>query len=79
MSQIFQKFDRMKNVIIVGDFNLDLLKYKQNSHINDYLENILSSGYMPNITFPTRLTSNSGSLIDNVFTKMSIQFSNSVS
>ena len=79
MSKIFQKFDRMKNVIIVGDFNLDLLKYKQNSHINDYLENILSSGYMPNVTFPTRLTSNSGSLIDNIFTKMSSQFSNSVS
>ena len=32
-----------------------------------YLDNILSSGYVPSVTIPTRLSNNS-SLIDNVFT-----------
>ena len=33
----------------------------------EYFDNILSSGYVPTVTLPTRLSNNS-SLIDNVFT-----------
>ena len=79
MSNIFQTFERTSNILIVGDFNIDILKFKQNSHINNYLENILSSGFLPNITFPTRLTSCSGSLIDNIFSKSSGKLLNIIS
>ena len=33
----------------------------------DYFDNILSAGYIPTITLPTRLSNNS-TLIDNIFT-----------
>ena len=33
----------------------------------DYFDNILSAGYIPTITLPTRLSENS-TLIDNIFT-----------
>jgi hypothetical protein len=79
MSHIFDIFDRSSNVLIVGDFNVDILKFHQNRHIGDYFENILSSGYIPNITFPTRLTQRSGSLIDNIFSKCSEKFKTSTS
>lgn len=70
MSSVFQSLQRFKNVIITGDFNVDLLKHKDNIHINKYLDNIVASSYVPKITFPTRLTHNHGTLIDNFFMKL---------
>lgn len=62
-------------VIIVGDFNLDLLKMHINEHIKYFFESMLSNSYIPKITFPTRLTNNSGTLIDNIYVKLSYGFS----
>ena len=51
-----------------GDYNVDLLKLKNSIPFNEnYFDNILSAGYIPKITFPTRLSENS-TLIDNIFT-----------
>jgi len=36
----------------------------------------ISNGFLPKITFPTRLSNNSGTLIDNIFVKLSNEFSN---
>ena len=41
-----------KPSIITGDFNLDLIKYMQNTGINQFLENILSNSFIPQITLP---------------------------
>ena len=49
-----------------GDFNISLLSLNNNEHHNAYLEGILSSGFLPTITLPTRL-SNKSTLIDNIF------------
>ena len=49
------------------DYNIDLLKINSMPTNEAYFDNILSSGYLPTITLPTRLSTNS-SLIDNVFT-----------
>ena len=67
------------DVVICGDFNINLLKFDERTSVNDFLENILSNGYLPKITLPTRLTRNSGTLIDNAFVKMSNNFSNTTS
>jgi hypothetical protein len=74
LHQILTKLNRKKNVIITGDFNLDLLKYQQNSHINDFLELFFQCSYIPKITLPTRLTQQHGTLIDNFFTKLNDGF-----
>ena len=50
-----------------GDYNVDLLKVNNTQFNDDYFHNILSAGYIPKVTLPTRL-SESSTLIDNVFT-----------
>jgi len=62
-------------VVLVGDFNIDLLKLKERTIINDYFEVLLSNSFIPKITFPTRITNSSSTLIDNIFVKLSENFS----
>ena len=67
------------DVTICGDYNIDLLKYNERNPVNDFLENILSNGFLPKITHPTRLTRNNGTLIDNALVKVSNNFSKTTS
>ena len=57
-----------KTVVLLGDFNADLLKYDQNSNISDFLDLMYSSLLLLHIFSPTRTTSSSATLIDNIFT-----------
>ena len=61
-----------KPSIITGDFNLNLIKYMQNTGVNQFLENILSNNSIPQITLPTRITEKTATLtyltINNIFT-----------
>lgn len=70
LSRIFYNLRKFKDILITGDFNLDLLKYKDNVHISQYLDNFIANNYIPKITFPTRLTHQHGTLIDNCFMKI---------
>ena len=73
------KFNRYKEVVITGDFNLDLLKLRDSIHINNFFETMISNGYLPKITLPTRITAHSSTLIDNCFVKLSSEFSKTTS
>ena len=53
---------------VCGDYNIDLLKVKINKHYCDYFDEIISHGFFPKITLPTRISDNSSTLIDNIFT-----------
>ena len=75
IANLINQFQNNKHVVFTGDFNIDLLKYKQNNHINDFLETLISNGYVPKITMPTRLNELSATLIDNIFVKVSENFS----
>ena len=56
-----------KNIILLGDFNADILQPKKDSAIQDFL-NILSSHYFFSyIKEATRVTPHSKTLIDNIF------------
>ena len=66
-------------VIISGDFNIDLLKIKEKPVFNEFLELFLTNGYIPKITFPTRYSDSNSTLIDNQFCKISDNFSKSTS
>ena len=57
-----------KECYISGDFNVDILNYNQNKISTDFLNSISSAGFLPSILEPTRLTDNSSTLIDNIFT-----------
>jgi hypothetical protein len=76
---LFEKLQRFKNVLLGGDFNLDLLKCKESQSVNNYFEHLLSHGYIPKISFPTSLTHRHGTLIDNFLIKISDNFSETTS
>ena len=63
--------DTNKQILISGDFNMNLLTVRENHQVNEFLNNVLSSGLLPSITFPTRFAERSASLIDNIFTNSS--------
>ena len=52
---------------ICGDYNIDLLKLKVNPRFGEFFDHVISSGFTPRITLPTRFSDQSASLIDNVF------------
>ena len=49
----------------MGDFNIDLLKFRTHE-TNDLLELMIGKGYLPLITKPTRVTEHSATLIDHI-------------
>ena len=55
-----------KNVYIVGDFNIDLLKHNDHSSTNEFVDTIYGYSLIPSITRPTRVTSRTSTLIDNM-------------
>ena len=57
-----------KTVVLLAGFNADLLKYDQNSNISDFLDLMYSSLLFSHFFSPTRTTSSSATLIDNIFT-----------
>ena len=69
LDQLLTSFSNSKDVVLVGDYNIDLLKINENSHIKDYFDTIISNSFIPKITMPTRVTETSATLIDNCFIK----------
>ena len=57
-----------KHGVIMGDMNIDLLKFGSHQKTNEYLDNICSHGFLPIITKPTRVTPASATLIDHIYT-----------
>jgi len=57
--------DKNATYDILGDFNINLFNSKLRE---DFFENSLCNGLLPIITRPTRITENTGSLIDNILT-----------
>ena len=56
-----------KECYILGDFNIDLLKYDSNNKSREFLNSLTSSGFLPNVLQPSRLSEFSSTLIDNIY------------
>ena len=59
-----------KHCYVSGDFNLDLLKYDNNNLINNFVNMFYNHCMFPSIDRPTRITYNSATLLDNIFTNV---------
>ena len=59
-----------KHCILMGDFNVDLLKCNDDNFSQDCFDSLLSYSFIPLITSPTRLSSHSCTLIDNIFSNV---------
>ena len=58
------------NIFIAGDFNIDILKQVHNTDAINFLSVNSSYGFLPFIKTSTRITFNSATLIDNIFTNV---------
>ena len=63
---ILQNLDKKCKICISGDFNLNLLKYNENQYVNLFLNMLYSSNFYPAVNKPTRVSSLSATLIDNI-------------
>ena len=59
--------EKNKEIVLLGDFNIDLLKYRKDHNAADFLDQMYSTSLVPQITSPTRITSHSRTLTDNIF------------
>ena len=58
------------DIIIAGDFNINLLKLNENDMFSSFFDTVISHSLYPQITLPTRFTRTTGTLIDNLFCRL---------
>ena len=69
---LFFELTMRKTVFLCGDFNIDILKHKVNQGTKSFLDTMYSIGLYPLIDRPTRISNHSFTLIDNVFTNVTL-------
>ena len=57
-----------KHVLIVGDFNIDLIQHDKDINSQNLIENTTQHGFIQVVSRPTRITDHSATLIDHVYT-----------
>ena len=71
MTPLLCDFEKQNTeVLISGDFNIDLLKVNKRQIYNEFIDCLMTNSFFPKITLPTRLSSTSATLIDNFFCKL---------
>ena len=71
LESILEVIDNEKrDVYIMGDYNIDLLNCSTHASTSTFLDNMYSHSLYPIITKPTRVSANSATLIDNIFTNV---------
>ena len=64
-----------KPCFLAGDFNMSLLQLENNPEIESYFDMMTNQSFTPLITYPTRITNKSKTLIDNI---LSNEFSSNI-
>ena len=62
--------NKQKTIFLFGDFNVNLLNYNEHNQTNEFLDSVASNSFIPLILQPTRITSHSNTLIDNIFSNV---------
>ena len=59
-----------KSIFLLGDFKVNLLNYNEHNHTNKFLDSLASNSFKSIILQPTRITSHSNTLTDNIFSNV---------
>ena len=59
--------EKKKEIILMGDFNINIPNCDQNKGAADFVDVIYASLLYPTINNPTRITATSKTLINNIF------------
>lgn len=74
LTTLSSRLDRLctstSHLIIVGDFNIDLLSVNLRQKFSEYLDMMLSQGLTMQLCLPTRFSTHRATLIDHIFTKL---------
>ena len=60
--------EKNKNIHLAGDFNVNLLNFSNHSHSAEFFDIMCSNHLLPSISLPTKINTNTNTLIDNIFT-----------
>ena len=63
-----------KPIFSLGDFHVNLLNYNDYNPTNAFLDSLSSNSFMPLILQPTKITSHSTTIIDNIFSDIIDQY-----
>ena len=61
-----------KTIFHLGDFNINLLNFDIHPPTNEFLDSFPSHYFLPHILRPSRVTTNSKTLIDNIFSNKAV-------
>ena len=68
LRQVFEIVSKeRKQVFLLGEFNINLLNYNDHQPTSGFLDSLASNSFIRSILHPTRITSHSKTLIDNIF------------
>ena len=71
VSDLLRKLKAEKKYVhIMGDVNINLINMDKHAATCDFVDTMLEHGMIPTISKPTRVTKNSATLIDNIFTNI---------
>ena len=68
LTKCLEKLDVKRKCYIFGDFNYDLAKSNENTHVSDFTEVMLNHNFCSIINKPTRITNTSATVLDHIWT-----------
>ena len=78
LNNLLEKVSKeQKSVSLLGDFNINLLNYNVHNTTSEFLGSLASNSFLSYIMQPIRVTSHLKSLIDNIFTNVTLPDSTS--
>ena len=73
LDELLRHLNQLKHqVIILGDINIDFLRYVTHQSTERYLDMLYTNNFIPIITKPTRITDHTKTLIDHIYINKSI-------
>ena len=73
LNELLNKLSKENRIIfLLGDFNINLLNYDIHSPTNEFLDSLSSHYLFQHILQPSRFTTNSKTLLDNIFSNMAV-------
>ena len=71
LNNLLKKINQeQKKLFLLCDFNIDLMHYNEHKPTNKFLDSLSSNSYLPYIIQPSRHTSHSRTIIDNIFSNV---------
>ncbi len=67
ISNLFEISNENKTSYLMGDYNINLLNFGTHTKTNEFIDDVISQGFLPYILKPTRVTDTSATLIDHIY------------